>query len=264
MVSNSPESTQRGSRESERICRAQGCGETRSVKRQDLLSYRWWWSDSVFASQTCWQKQNTGCLGSYIVSGHSCTGHTYTVEPLEGGPCKRVHRVDLRPCVNSVVKPVVTESSLSSSPSQNQFGQVEVGNTDPDYVVLEEVTLPHLEETRYVGVGVYGSEDALDVEPVNVLDRVEQPAELEQLVEQEQPIINKPVSRRPVPAPRRASRSMRVCLQTHLMSQNRPVIQSHSILKFFSQVLTSLGSVFQRVGERSQKYVLVSLRTMTS
>ncbi|KAJ7987238.1 hypothetical protein DPEC_G00336670 [Dallia pectoralis] len=135
---------------------------------------------------------------------------TYTVEPLEGGPCKRVHRVDLRPCVNSVVEPVVTDSSSSSSPSQNLFEQVEVGDADTDYVVLEEVTLPHLGRQRYVGVGVSGSEEALDVGPVNVLDHVEQPAEFEQSVEQEPdpvPTIDKPVSRRPVPAPRRTTRA---------------------------------------------------------
>ncbi len=30
-------------------------------------------------------------------------GTTFTVEPLEGGPYRRVHRVDLHPCVNPVV-----------------------------------------------------------------------------------------------------------------------------------------------------------------
>ncbi|KAJ7987239.1 hypothetical protein DPEC_G00336680 [Dallia pectoralis] len=156
---------------------------------------------------------------------------TYTVEPLEGGPCKRVHRVDLRPCVNSVVEPVVTDSSSSSSPSQNLFEQVEVGDADTDYVVLEEVTLPHLEATRYVGVGVSGSEEALDVGPVNVLDHVEQPAEFEQSVEQEPdpvPTIDKPVSRRPVPAPRRTTRANAAAAAGNERERERSLSQMES------------------------------------
>lgn len=68
-------------------------------------------------------------------------GTTYMDEPLQGGPSKRVHRVDLSPSMNPVMEPVVTKSSLSLSPSMALAEPVEVGNADPENVVLEEVTL---------------------------------------------------------------------------------------------------------------------------
>lgn len=77
-------------------------------------------------------------------------GITYTVEPLEGGPCKRVHRVDLCPCVNPVVEPMATEGSLKAPTAQFPSEKREVENVDPECVILEEVTWPRLEETRNV------------------------------------------------------------------------------------------------------------------
>ncbi len=44
-------------------------------------------------------------------------GITYTVEPLEGGPIKRLHGADLRPCVNSAPEP---ESTENNSPKTQQ------------------------------------------------------------------------------------------------------------------------------------------------
>lgn len=184
-------------------------------------------------------------------------GTTYTVEPLEGGPSKRVHRVDLHPCVNPVVEPVVTGSSLSSSPSTALGDPVEVGNADTEYVVLEEVTLPHLEETRNVRFGVSGSaEEVLDVGPVSVLDNVEQPVESEPSVEHEPnpaPSVNKSESRRPVPAPRRTSRP-NAGMHSNPFNEPRSACNSVSLSsEVFSQVLTSLGSVLFREAVKEVK-----------
>ncbi len=101
-------------------------------------------------------------------------GTTFTVEPLEGGPYRRVHRVDLRPCVNAVVEPAATEGSLEAPATQFSPEKGGVENVDPECVVLEEVTWP-LEEIRNVDVS-RSTEEPFAVESDLVQDGGEQHA----------------------------------------------------------------------------------------
>uniref|UniRef100_A0A3P9MIP6 Gypsy retrotransposon integrase-like protein 1 n=1 Tax=Oryzias latipes TaxID=8090 RepID=A0A3P9MIP6_ORYLA len=72
---------------------------------------------------------------------------THTVEPLEGGPIKRVHRVNLRPCPGPVPAPRKlkkdTSTSTIAAPVEVRKENLE---SDPDYVLLEETTYPHLDQ----------------------------------------------------------------------------------------------------------------------
>lgn len=182
---------------------------------------------------------------------------TYAVEPLEGGPSRRVHRVDLRPCVNSDEEIVVTEHSLPSSVFEWLVEQGKVEDADPGYVVLEEVILPRLEEASGVEVDLTSSvEEALGVEPVSVLDSVGQPEESEISVVHEQnpvPPPDTPLSRRPVPAPRRTGRA-NAGMHSNPFNEPRSTCNSVSLSpEVFSQVLTSLGSVFFREAVKEVK-----------
>lgn len=63
-------------------------------------------------------------------------GTTHTVEPVEGGPFKRVHRTDLRPCVDPV--PTSSPQSHSNSVADCLSAEDIPIYVDPEYVVLEE------------------------------------------------------------------------------------------------------------------------------
>ncbi len=70
-------------------------------------------------------------------------GTTYTVEPLEGGPSKRVHRSELRPGA------VPTPRPRSKGKSQPDIQHVTMDGNDtsePDFVVVEEVVQPSVRE----------------------------------------------------------------------------------------------------------------------
>lgn len=64
-------------------------------------------------------------------------GTTYTVEPLEGGPMKRVHRTGLRPGAIPVPTP-----RTRVRPQTNSQPVVEEGfeSAEPDFFVVEDVT----------------------------------------------------------------------------------------------------------------------------
>lgn len=63
-------------------------------------------------------------------------GTTYTVEPLEGGPIKRVHRSELRPCVKPIPKP---RTKLRSQTSLQPVAEGLLPESpEPDFVIVEE------------------------------------------------------------------------------------------------------------------------------
>ncbi len=181
-------------------------------------------------------------------------GTMYTVEPLEGGPCRRVHRVDLRPCVNPVVEPAATEGSLEAPVAQFPPEKGGVETIDPECVILEEVTWPRLEETRNVDVS-RSAEVPLAVESDLVQDGGEQHAsESEQSMEHVPfPVINTNLSKRPVLTPRRTNRA-NAGMHSNLFHEPRSVCNSVSLShEVFSQVLTSLGTVFFREAVKEVK-----------
>lgn len=75
-------------------------------------------------------------------------GATYAVEPLEGGPVKRVHRSNLRPCEGPAQVPrrprdAATNESPVSLESEAEY-------TDPEYLLMEEVRCPSPEQVAMV------------------------------------------------------------------------------------------------------------------
>ncbi|RXN06967.1 Retrovirus-related Pol poly from transposon [Labeo rohita] len=66
-------------------------------------------------------------------------GTTYTVEPLEGGPSKRVHRSELRPGAVPTPRP---RSKDKSQPDTQNVTMVGNDTSEPDFVVVEEVVQP--------------------------------------------------------------------------------------------------------------------------
>lgn len=63
-------------------------------------------------------------------------GNTYTVEPLEGGPTKRVHRVDVRQCVSLPV-PAPRQRSKAPEVQSDPSKEVESDDSDGDMVLME-------------------------------------------------------------------------------------------------------------------------------
>lgn len=68
-------------------------------------------------------------------------GTTYTVVPLEGGPVKRVHRSNLRPCVGSIPapNPRLRDQEVSSA-DEHQVSDTELEH--PEFALMEEVQYP--------------------------------------------------------------------------------------------------------------------------
>lgn len=73
-------------------------------------------------------------------------GMTYAVEPVEGGPVRRVHRSDLRPCVESRPAPKLP-SPVVPPVDQPVVGQgSETEAVEPEFVLYKEVGCPAAEE----------------------------------------------------------------------------------------------------------------------
>lgn len=109
----------------------------------------------------------------------------------------------------SVVEPVVTDSSLASPQPESQVEQVEVEGSDPDCVVLEEVIFPNLEETEGVNVEMSRPVEEASVVGSDPVSESVEPQASESGNPSEcvvTPKVDRPVSRRPVPTPRRNSR----------------------------------------------------------
>ncbi len=66
-------------------------------------------------------------------------GTTHTVEPFEGGPIKRVHTSERRPCAVPVPKPQTKSRSLASTQPVIEGKQ---DPPEPGFVVVEEFHPP--------------------------------------------------------------------------------------------------------------------------
>lgn len=159
----------------------------------------------------------------------------------------------MRPCEMPVVESCVTDNSLVSPPPESQFEQVELEGSDPDCVVLEEVTFPNLEETEGVDVEMPRPSEEASVDPVPV--GVEQQASASGQPSEcvVTPNVDRPVSRRPVPTPRKTHRP-NAGVHSNPFNEPRSVCNSTSLSpEVFSQVLTSLGTVFFREAVKEVK-----------
>lgn len=162
-------------------------------------------------------------------------GTTYTVEPLEGGPCKRVHRSNLRPCVEPIPMPRQRRRAVSPVDKPTLRESVclesETESMDPEFVLVEEVGYPVAEQVatlepesldlmpdelenrpRDMAETVLESEDALEQDISDVPDD-EAEAEPGPCSHSTSESISSPAEEtdvRPVPAPRKKKDNVRV------------------------------------------------------
>ncbi|XP_028290920.1 uncharacterized protein LOC114454569 [Gouania willdenowi] len=174
-------------------------------------------------------------------------GTTHTVEPVEGGPAKRVHRADLRLCVAPVSPPrrrKVTAPPLASVPTSPEFAS---DCADSDFVVVEEVTCPSL------GRGLKEErEDSEDTESMHSFEtETVNSSDGEPEVQKPVPITRTHPKRisgvaAPVPAPRKTLRSN---AGVHSNPHHIPRSACNAVSltpDVLSQLLTNMGAVFFR------------------
>lgn len=67
-------------------------------------------------------------------------GTTYTVQPVEGGPVKRVNRVDIRPCVNPTILPPTKVTPTGCEVDVHR--EAKIADEEPECgVIIEEIAL---------------------------------------------------------------------------------------------------------------------------
>ncbi|XP_056609057.1 uncharacterized protein LOC130426352 [Triplophysa dalaica] len=185
-------------------------------------------------------------------------GTTYTVEPLEGGPSKRVHRSELRSGAVPTPRP---RGRGRSQPDTQLVSREGCEIFEPDFVVVEEVVQPYdkvvvdtavaSEATGTSELDSEGSEENHFSEGVHrdtvTFDDMGLPAdvadELSQSQELEASEMCDPVSRKvPVPALRR---SRRTTAGAHTNPFHAPRSACHAVsvsTDMVSQMLASIGT----------------------
>ncbi|KAM9481251.1 uncharacterized protein Hap1MRO34_008996 isoform 1-T4 [Clarias gariepinus] len=182
-------------------------------------------------------------------------GSTHTVEPVEGGPTKRVHRANLRPCAGPVPTPRKSRSNVPitmTTPATESV--VELPDLDPEYVVLEEATCLDLDQIEGRERDEVPDENSEVSEFVDLrVPEAIAPSVTEMV---SQPELHVPAKHRrsdrkdkvtaPIPAPRR---SQRVNAGVHSNPHHIPKSACNAITlspEVLSQLLTSMGAAFFR------------------
>ncbi|KAL6489612.1 hypothetical protein MHYP_G00033530 [Metynnis hypsauchen] len=185
-------------------------------------------------------------------------GTTYTVQPAEGGPIRRVNRVDIRPCVNT---PDLTHRNTGkktvTTPTETTGLDIESCDEVEDAVIIEEVS--------------FNLNPRPDVENCFVDDCVQQPEDSDLISDHDPPVLEQAetehveteietcttdqpcevqasspcVRKAPIPAPRRTKR---VTAGKHPNPYHEPrsVLEPELSPSMVSQIIASLGSVFFR------------------
>lgn len=181
-----------------------------------------------------------------------------TVEPVEGGPVKRVHRADLRPCVGPVPAPRRGRASAAPETAVHVPPESVPVDTDPEYVVPEEAPCLSLgpgvnREIDEVADSQGQRDTKSEYDPGTV--EVE-PSDSEPEVETPVPVTDRDARGNvPVPAPRR---TLRANAGVHLNPNNVPMSACNAISLspyVLSQLLTSMGAVFFREAVKEVKAV---------
>lgn len=182
-------------------------------------------------------------------------GTTYTVRPAEGGPIRRVNRVDIRQCVKT---PDLTQRETErtvTKPTETTEPNTEICDECEEAVIIEEVSFdlnPRLDvENCFVDECVQPPEDSQLISECE-LPVIEQ-AETEQVVTEtcttDQPCeVQTPtpcVRKAPIPAPRR---TIRATAGKHPNPHREPrsVLEPELSSSMVSQIIASLGTVFFR------------------
>lgn len=181
-------------------------------------------------------------------------GSTHAVEPVEGGPVKRVHRANLRPCIGPIPAPRKkknNESPVVVSPRTEE--KTGCSDPDPEYVLFGETSYPSAEQ---------GSDEAVqssDIsESVNTDDaRVTVPSDSEQVSTPE--TVATETNRDigvipPTPVPRRSKRAN---AGVHSNPYHVPVSACHAITlspEVLSQLLTNLGTALFKEAVHELRY----------
>ncbi|KAL6462437.1 hypothetical protein MHYP_G00288590 [Metynnis hypsauchen] len=185
-------------------------------------------------------------------------GTTYTVQPAEGEPIKRVNRVDIRPCVNT---PDLTHRNTGkktvTTPTETTGLDIDSCDEVEDAVIIEEVS--------------FNLNPRPDVENCFVDDCVQQPEDSDLISDHDPPVLEQAetehveteietcttdqpcemqastpcVRKAPIPAPRRTKR---VTAGKHPNPYHEPrsVLEPELSPSMVSQIIASLGSVFFR------------------
>lgn len=197
-------------------------------------------------------------------------GTTYTVQPAEGGPVKRVNRVDIRPCVKPPIQTPRNVTEPICEPEVVMETQSESGNSDGEAeegVIVEEVSFavnPNLDTgncpvrdcecesaesesgLREVEVPVLSQEESESVEPESRSDQTSCVQAPVPTVQPKQKLSSVSRVQPPTPAPRR---SKRVNAGTHPNPHHEPksVLETLSLSPaMVSHIVASLGTVFFR------------------
>lgn len=181
-------------------------------------------------------------------------GTTYTVQPAEGGPSKRVNRVDVRPCnlqegIPKAIGKTVNQPTEIREPNTNTCEEGDDG------IILEEVSFEinpklvvtngqardcaQLENSPLVSYNEHSVTENAGTEHVETETCTsDQSCELQAAVT---PCVN----RAPIPAPRK---SKRTTAGKHPNPHNEPrsVLEPELSSFMVSQIIASLGAVFFR------------------
>ncbi|XP_016323325.1 uncharacterized protein LOC107673957 [Sinocyclocheilus anshuiensis] len=158
-------------------------------------------------------------------------GTTYTVEPVRGGPAKRVHRSDIRPCPRPLPMPrrkvrpieevptfVLVEEMPSLDAECVLVEETRWSEEDPVDLVLEESPQPDVEPDNCAGPGVeeargiyndaQGNNEASAVEELYLPDTERTDSPLDVVLSRPVPVPRKPREKSavPHPTPRRTQR----------------------------------------------------------
>lgn len=185
-------------------------------------------------------------------------GTTYTVEPVEGGPTKRVNRVDIRPCVSPPVPRSRTSSRCLRKPLASPQEDCIDSEDTTDGLVLEEVRVPcpvhipaHTEDPGQVRLP--SSENSAEGSINGESERDEEFPEPESEVESQGAHSDTEDEARPEPAsfPRRSQRST-------AGHHSNPHHEPKSVLDpcssaVISQIFANLGAVLFREAVREIK-----------